>query len=331
MIDFHGIIGHDAVKKHLCTAVRTGHVSHAYLLTGEAGMGKKTIADAFSLMLLCEKGGTEPCRSCHACRQVLAGTHPDVIRTVHEKPGSIGVDEVRSQITDTAAIRPFSAARKIYIVADADKMTVQAQNALLKTIEEPPDYAVIMLLAENEEAMLETIRSRCVKLKLRPVADEKIVSYLIAEKKLPPERAALVAGFARGNLGKALLLSSSEEFREAYDADLKILKRLPEADTEEILDDIARIREVNGDIPDFLQFVRLWFRDLMICKTEREPERLTFAAEETELKKISRRLSFRQAGAVLDETERTEDRLKANVNPDLALEMLLLKIAEKNR
>ena len=137
MLEFKDILGHEQIKEHFQNAAATGKVSHAYILSGEEGMGKKTLANAFAMTLLCEEGGREPCMQCHACKQVLSGNHPDLIYVTHEKPASMGVDDIREQINDTIMVRPYSSQYKIYIVDEAQKMTVQAQNALLKTIEVP--------------------------------------------------------------------------------------------------------------------------------------------------------------------------------------------------
>jgi len=331
MLDFHDIPGQEAIKTHFLEAIRNERVSHAYMIIGEAGMGKFALSEAFARTLLCEKGGMTPCGVCHACRQVMAGVHPDLIRITHEKPSVIGVDEVRSQISDTVGIRPFSGKKKIYIIPDAEKMSVQAQNALLKTIEEPPEYAVLILLTENDEVLLETIRSRTVKLKCRPLSDEELIRYLIEKEKTDPERASVISGFARGNPGKAVQLSSSEDFRISCDENLKLLSSLPGANMEDILKDIDLIKENNKDIPEFLSFLRIWIKDLMICKKQQIPEGLTFSQEEKNMLSMSGRMDFQNAGKILEETERTEDRIKANVNPELALEILLLTVAEKIR
>ena len=109
MLSFKDILGQDLIKKHFITAIATGNVSHAYILSGEEGMGKKTMSNAFALSLMCEEGKSgEPCRECHACRQVLSGNHPDIIYVTHEKPASIGVDDVRRQINDTIQVKPYS-------------------------------------------------------------------------------------------------------------------------------------------------------------------------------------------------------------------------------
>ena len=172
-----------------------------------------------------------------------------MIHVTHEKPAAISVDDIRGQITDTVDIRPFSAARKIYIVPDAEKMTVQAQNALLKTIEEPPDYAVIILLSENDEALLDTVKSRMVKLKARPLPDGDVIRYLTERNFADQRKAEQIASFARGNIGKAIMFADSEDFRNAYEENVKMLKELPDADTEKILDDIKKIGENKEDGP----------------------------------------------------------------------------------
>ena len=139
------------------------------------------LASAFAQTLQCEKGGVEPCGTCHSCVQAQSLNQPDIIRVTHEKPNSIGVDDIRDQLCSDILIRPYSSPWKIYIVDEAEKMTVQAQNALLKTIEEPPAYGMVLLLTENSQSFLPTILSRCVTLKLRPVKDEQIRKYLMEE------------------------------------------------------------------------------------------------------------------------------------------------------
>ena len=212
IMGFEEILGNEMVKDHFKKAIQNHKISHAYILTGEAGMGRKSIANAFAMTLLCEKGGSEPCMMCHSCKQVMSGNHPDLIYVTHEKPGSIGVDDVREQINDTIMIRPYSSYYKIYIVDEAEKMTVQAQNALLKTIEEPPAYAVIILITTNQEAFLPTILSRCVQMKLKPLKDFTIKSYLTQNLHIAEKDADICAAFARGNLGKAIHLASSDAY-----------------------------------------------------------------------------------------------------------------------
>lgn len=185
MTGFKDIVGQESIISHMKNAIKLNKISHAYIINGEKGMGKKTIAKIFSMTLQCEKGGDEPCMQCHSCKQAISNNHPDIRWITHEKPSTIAIDEVREQINNDILIKPYSSKYKIYIVDEAEKLTVQAQNALLKTIEEPPAYGIIMLLTNNKDSFLQTILSRCVALEMRPVASTDIINYLREKEKIP--------------------------------------------------------------------------------------------------------------------------------------------------
>ena len=174
MGSFKDVVGHKDIINYIRNAVQEDKVSHAYILNGERGSGKKMLAALFATTLQCEKGEPDPCNVCHSCIQAESGNHPDIIRVQHEKPNTISVEDIRTQVNNDILIKPYQGPYKIYIISEADLMTPQAQNALLKTIEEPPEYAVIFLLTENAEALLPTITSRCVMLKLRNIRDALI-------------------------------------------------------------------------------------------------------------------------------------------------------------
>ena len=135
MGSFKDVVGHKDIINYIRNAVTENKVSHAYILNGERGSGKKMLANLFATTLLCEKQGPDPCNACHSCHQAESGNHPDIIRVTHEKPSTISVDDIRRQVNEDIQIKPYQGPYKIYIIAEADLMTVQAQNALLKTIE----------------------------------------------------------------------------------------------------------------------------------------------------------------------------------------------------
>lgn len=321
---FKDILGNDMVKEHFKKAIEAHKVSHAYILTGEAGMGRKSIANAFAMTLLCEKGKSEPCMVCHSCKQVLAGSHPDLIYVTHAKSASIGVDDIREQINDTIMIRPYSSYYKIYIVDEAEKMTVQAQNAMLKTIEEPPSYAVIILITTNQEAFLPTILSRCVQLKLKPLKDFTVKSYLTEHLKVPEKDAELCAAFARGNLGKAIHLASSEEFKELYRRVMSLLKNVGSMDIGMLLDCIREIKEQNFDIYEVLDLMQLWYRDVLMYKVTKDMNLLVFKDEYRMINETGQKIDYAGLEAILAAIDTARTRLEANVNLDLAMELLLL-------
>ncbi|MCB7318496.1 DNA polymerase III subunit delta' [Lacrimispora sp. 210928-DFI.3.58] len=328
MLGFKEILGHDQIKEHFQNAVQTGKISHAYILSGEAGMGRKSLAHAFALSLLCEKSTTDPCMQCHACRQVLSGNHPDLIHVTHEKPASIGVDDIREQINDTIMVRPYSSYYKIYIVDEAEKMTVQAQNALLKTIEEPPSYAVILLLTTNQDVFLPTILSRCVQLKLKPLRDSVVKEYLVQSLKVEESQADIYTAFARGNLGKAIHLAQAEDFKLMYEEVLHLLKHVKDADISELLDDIRRLKEDNLDIYECLDFMQMWYRDVLMYKTTKDINLLIFKDEFSTIKSMGTLSGYDGLDTILKAIDKARIRLDANVNMELAMELMLLTMKE---
>ena len=328
MLTLKDILGHEQIKEHFLNAAATGKVSHAYILSGEEGMGKKTLADAFAMTLLCEEDGKEPCMQCHACKQVLSGNHPDLIYVTHEKPASMGVDDIREQINDTIMVRPYSSQYKIYIVDEAEKMTVQAQNALLKTIEEPPAYAVIMLLTTNPDAFLPTILSRCVQLKLKPLKDSVVKEYLEEKLHVKDIQAEIYSAFARGNLGKAIHLAQSEDFKMMYEEILTLLKEIKEMDISQLLDVIRKLKDNNTDIKECLNFMQMWYRDILMYKTTKDLNLLIFKDEFSAVKKVASLSSYEGLERILEAIDKARVRLDANVNMELVMELLLLTMKE---
>ena len=328
MAGFQYILGHEMIKDHFRKAIENHKVSHAYILAGEEGMGRKSLANAFAMTLLCEKGLKEPCMECHSCKQMLSDNHPDVIHVTHEKPGSIGVDDIRKQINDTIMIKPYSSYYKIYMVDEAEKMTVQAQNALLKTIEEPPSYAVIILMTTNPDAFLPTILSRCIQLKLKPLRDYVVKGYLVEKLGVPVEKAEVYAAFARGNLGKAIHIASSEEFGELYRAVLTLLKNIKNMDLPALLEFIKKLQEDHLDINECLDFMQLWYRDILMYKVTKDMNLLIFKDEYKTVSEICSHSSYEGLEAVLEAIDKAKQRLDANVNTELALELMLLTMKE---
>ncbi len=321
---FHDILGNDMIKEHFRKAIENNKVSHAYILSGEEGMGRRSLADAFAMTLLCEQGGTEPCMVCHSCKQVLAGTHPDLIYVTHSKPGSIGVDDVREQIGDTIMIRPYSSPYKIYIVEDAEKMTTQAQNALLKTIEEPPSYAVLILITTNEEVFLPTILSRCVTLSLKPLQDSMIKDYLKETLGTSEKEAEIATAFARGNLGRAIRLADSGEFKELYQKVMTLLRNIDTMDIAALLDSIKEMRDANFDINEVLDMLQLWYRDVLMYKVTKDMNLLIFRDEYRLINGMAETIDYAGLEKILSAIDSARARLAANVNMELVMELLLL-------
>lgn len=334
MATFQDIIGQEQIKEHLMNAVKTGKISHAYMINGDRGSGKEFIARVFAMALQCETRAqnpdqTGPCNECHSCKQALSDNQPDIIRVTHEKPNTISVEDIRTQINQDIIIKPYNSPYKIYILNEGEKMTLQAQNALLKTLEEPPAYAVILILTTNLEAMLPTILSRCVVLNMKPAPDEAIKEYLMKELQVPDYKADICIAFARGNVGKAKALATSEEFDNIKADAVALLKYITEMDVSEIVTAIKRISEYKFNIDDYLDIIAVWYRDALLFKATNDANHLIFKDELQYIRKVADKCTYEGIETIIQAIEKAKARLRANVNFDLTMEMLLLTIKEQ--
>ena len=319
---FQDIIGQEQMTGHLQNAIRMGKVSHAYIIQGEAGSGKKMLADIFAATLQCEEGGIEPCGHCQSCKQALSGNHPDIRHVTHEK-ATIGVDDIRLQLNNDIMVKPYSRPYKVYIIDEAEKMTEQAQNAMLKTIEEPPEYAVILLLTVNAKLLLPTILSRCILLNVRPVARGAITKLLSERHGIAKYMAEIAADFADGIPGRAIAYAQSGEFVEQKDEVLKVLKRLDGMPADELYKKVKEWAGRKQDLPDVLSLMNLWYRDVLVMKSTNGTGRPVFREEEAELRRQAEQKSFRKIEENIEAIEEMQTRMDANVNTEVALEVLM--------
>ena len=330
MAGFQDIIGQEQIKEHLRNALSSGKVSHAYIISGEKSSGKEFIARVFSMALQCEREGTEPCQECSSCKKALSGNHPDIIQVTHEKPNTISVEDIRTQVNDSVVIKPYGAGRKIYIIGEAEKMTVQAQNALLKTLEEPPEYVVILLLTSNIGAMLPTILSRSVVLNMKPVPDDLVKDYLCRQLQVPDYQAEVCAAFARGNIGKAKALASSEDFEKIKAEALSLLKYIQDMDLTEIVAAVKKITEYKLEINDYLDICAIWYRDALLFKATNDVNHLIFREELQALRRTAQRSSYEGIETIIGALDTAKKRLDSNVNFELVMELLMLTIQENS-
>ena len=328
MGSFKDVVGHKDILKYISSAVENNRVSHAYILNGERGSGKKMLANLFAMTLLCETGDNEPCGKCHSCKQAESGNHPDIIRVTHEKPNSISVDDIRTQVNNTVDIKPYQGPYKVYIIPQADMMTPQAQNAILKTIEEPPSYAVFLLLTENAETLLPTINSRCVMLKLRNIKDTLLKKYLMENLEIPDYKADMCTAFAQGNMGRAIMLANSDHFNEIREEAVQLLKHINEMELNEIVAAVKNISVYKLEITDYLDIIMIWYRDVLLYKATKEIDKVVFKDQLQSIKEQARKSSYEGIELILESLEKAKARLKANVNFDLVMELLFLTIKE---
>jgi len=314
----------------LQNAIRMNKVSHAYLISGEEGSGKKMLADIFASALLCEENAVEPCGGCKSCMQAQSGNQPDIIYVTHEKL-TIGVDDIRTQVNQTIDIKPYQGKYKVYIIEDADKMTEAAQNALLKTIEEPPAYAVIILLAAKTEPLLKTILSRCVLLALRPVDSGRIKTLLMEQYAVPDYMAELAAAFSGGVTGRAIRFAASEDFMAHKDEVLHLVKYIDEMPVSEIMEAVKELAAKKELADEYFDLVLLWYRDVLLFKAKTDPNNVIYKDEISCIKRQANTRTFENLAEIIEAIEIFKQRIRANVNFDTALELLLQAIKENRK
>mgnify|MGYP002706692130 FL=1 len=328
MANFSDIIGHEDIVKHFKSSIELSKVSHAYILNGEKGVGKKTLASVVAKSLQCESGEPDPCGKCKSCLQAETGNQPDIIWVKHEKPNVISVDEIRTQIVNDIDLKPYSSRYKIYIVPDSQMMNQQAQNALLKTLEEPPEYAIIMLLTNNVDKFLPTILSRCIVLNFKPVEPLHMMEYLVSNIGVDQEKARFCTDFAQGNLGKAVRLAISPDYNEIREDSVRLLRRISDMEMDEIIQAVKNMGKYKLDITDYIDIMTMWFRDILMVKISNSPNKIIFKHEFSVMKKQASRMSYEGIEKILEAMDKLKVRLEANVNFDIAMELMLLTIKE---
>lgn len=328
MAGFKDVIGQEQIVTHLQNAISSKKVAHAYIIHGERSSGKEFIAKVFAKALQCEGDGEKPCGECRSCKQAEGNNHPDIIFVQHEKPNTIGVEDIRQKINSDIAIKPYSGSYKVYIVNECEKMTVQAQNALLKTLEEPPAYAVILLLTTSLDTLLPTILSRCVALNMRPLQDDLVKNYLMRQIHVPEYKAEVCVAFARGNLGRAKALAASEEFDHIKQEAVTLLKYIKDMEIHELVAAIKKISEYQFDINDYLDILSVWYRDVLLFKATNDANHLIFKDEIQYIRKVADQSAYEGIETIIEALDKAKARLKANVNFDLTMELLLLTIKE---
>ncbi len=325
MVRFEDIRGNEAAVKHFQTALRTESISHAYLISGSEGSGKNMLADAFTAALLCEEGSTEACGHCKSCLQAASGNHPDIFRITHEK-SIISVNEIREQLNANVAVKPYSSAYKVFIVDEAELMNEAAQNALLKTLEEPPEYVVIMLLSASEEALLSTIRSRCILLNTRPLTKSEVSSYLSRNYSMPDYQAEVAAAFSGGYLGKAIAFATDEEGEALRESLLSMLRSFDEMTLAE-LGQIVKLPAEKRDAA--LDLFLIWLRDVMLYKSTKSDKKLILKNESRTIARAAELRSYEALEQAVKALEETRSNLENNVNADLSMELLLMAMRDR--
>lgn len=250
-------LGQEKLVTFFEKAVANDSLGHAYIIEGEAGSGKRTLSNYFAALAVCANGNA--CGNCRQCMQTNAEVNPDITVISADGKTSISVDKVR-EVISTVAYRAVHGGRRVFIIQDADLMTTQAQNALLKVIEEPPAGVVFLLLCRQKSQMLRTITSRAQTLKAAPLSKDVL-------KQIVPECGEFELAYCKGNAGKLIKICADEEFKSFRDGAAEVIGKLF-TKGEESLYDAADFFEQNKDRKEDLFTIMLYIlRDVMCKKT----------------------------------------------------------------
>ena len=331
---FKDVFGQETIKKNLQRAIQTGRISHAYILNGEKGMGKHDMAEAFAAALLCERHGEDACGECRNCRRVAERNHPDVIWIrPQDKEKAILAREIRERLNNDMAIRPYESDHKIYIIEEAHNLRREGQNAILKTIEEPPEYGIVLLLADNLQGLLPTILSRCVKLDFVPEKDSKICARL-EERGISHDQASMLAAYALGNLGKAIRMAEDEEFIDLHSDVMDLIKNVSGYDDADVLQRAEYLSEkYKGRLNEMIDLLEVWYRDVLLYKSTDRAEGLMLGSMGFQIRQHAKAQSFRQLGNINEAIKIANERARsksADSSGRLITEQLLLSIKENS-
>ncbi|GAB6086071.1 DNA polymerase III subunit delta' [Alkaliphilus crotonatoxidans] len=322
---FEAIIGQDRTIESLKIALTRKQVSHGYLIEGLAGLGKRTIARELAMGIVCQSKENKPCHTCQSCIKSQHGNHPE-IKWI-EPEGAIKIEQIR-ELQKEILMKPYEGKYKVFVLCNAETMTTQAQNALLKTLEEPPTYGVLILLVNNINRLLPTVASRCQALRLRPVEKNKIADFLEAKKGISNEAARVVAAFSDGIPGKALQLLEDEDFIRRRNTLFEITRELLNQNTIVLLDRVQFFVEEKNYAEELLDIFTSWYRDLLIY---RETQAFQFIMNYDKMKEIQEQASkigLKQLREIIFMIDKAKQNLKSNVNYQLNFEVMLLNIQE---
>jgi DNA polymerase III subunit delta' len=334
---FRDLVNQQHAQIILRGALRSGHVSHAYLFVGPSGVGRTAAARAFAQALLCVTGADDACGECHACRRVAAGTHPDlrIISPGKSETGAerraVGIDQVRD-LKHEAGYPPYEAKWKVFIVEDADAMRAEAANSLLKVLEEPPQGMVIILIAESASAVFPTLVSRSQVVRFNFVSAPEIAQALVERAGIPAERARYLAALAGGRMGVALQAATAGEEPFARRAEVvRALREIERGDIVTRLDAAEAVSRQKDGVEPWLDIAELWFRDLLVWQETQDPALLVNLDARREIAEWAGRASPDGIRRAIEGIEEAKAHLGRNLNSRLVLESLFARLDTRAR
>jgi DNA polymerase III subunit delta' len=324
------IIGNEKTIDRLKRSVKSGELSHSYIFEGPDGIGKKTLAMEFARIILCNSE-ERPCGSCSSCRKIESGNHPDLfVQKPEKKKNSV---KAAYSVSDIERIqiemrrKPNESEKKVFIITEGEKLSLDSQNKFLKTIEEPSENVVTLILVNNANTLLKTTVSRCQLIKLERVSPEALEKYL-ESRYGQVDRIDTVIAFADGNIGRAIELLKDEEFQSRRDRTIDMTIDIMEKDVTKVFSGLKFFEDEKEHTAEMLDIMMSWFRDLLVVQKTGSEKHLINKDKARTLKTQTEILTVSQIYDIVKRVGETKLDIDRNVNYQLAVELLLLKIQE---
>jgi len=331
-MSFATFIGNEHIRGGLQRALRNNSLPHAYIFYGPEGVGKRTLALILAKSLNCLNLKDDSCDECRSCRKIDKGLHPDVRLLLPGGKVSLSIDQMRGEIRRTIYLKPLEGRKRVYIIDEAEKMTPEAANSLLKTLEEPPPAALLILLTTSYPSLLPTIRSRCQALRFSSISREDIREFLIKRCGSTMEKASYISELAEGSLGKASTMDPqliADQQKEMVSLAGLLLNG---GNLREILEEASRFareksekREREKMEAKLLSLAGV-FRDLMILSSGGDRELLINKSNKEELASLAKKVDKEDALHIVEEVYQALVALRRNANRKLLAEALFLHI-----
>lgn len=297
---FDNLIGNEKIKSLLTGAAQTNNVLHSYLFVGIDGIGKSLFAKEFAHMVLCSSNQEKPCKACKSCLEFQGESHPDFLQIEPEDGKTIKIEQIR-YLQEKIAEKPITSEKKVYIIQNSDKMTREAVNGLLKTLEEPPSYAILILITANESKLLATIKSRCTKIAFQSLSEEEIKTYLKTQNNEQNMTSNMIRQ-CQGSIGRAIKIG---EEQETYTQVEDVINNIKKEDITQIWKKAEVLYQAKEKIMDLLDYMNVVFFEKL--------------REEQDMR-------YTKAVGIVEETKK---RITANANYDMSIDNLLLRIWEQ--
>ncbi|GAB6099722.1 DNA polymerase III subunit delta' C-terminal domain-containing protein [Halanaerocella petrolearia] len=328
-MSFNKVLGQELAVSILQNSLRQDRLSHAYLFTGVEGVGKDIAAFEFAKAVNCRSKVDDACDNCISCRKVTSGNHPD-IKKLQPDGSSIKIDQMRA-FQQEILYKPYESKKKIYVIHQAEKMTSEAANSLLKTLEEPPKHGIIILLTNNIDQLLPTVISRCQLVRFNRISSQLIREKLGFDYELTEEREQLITSLAAGRLKKAINLVEDEEQLEQRNEIMELIVSFSDLDQLQIFSIVKELLSYKESIDQVLNFILSWYRDLLLFKLKKKDKVINIDYLQ-QLKSVTAEIDLEDIESIIQLVEETKNKIRqANVNLQLSLEVMLLNLYQLRR